>query len=248
MEWRDDAFVIGVRRFGEGSLVLEALTRSHGRRLGLVHGSRLGAVLQPGNAVRLVWRARLEGSLGTFAVEPTRLSAGRYLDCPVALLGLGYICVLLRMLPERDPYSSLFDALDALVLSINTEKMPTKIVHFDVKMLKECGFALDFRHCAATGGSDNLIYVSPRTGRAVSAQAGAPYRGRLFPLPRFLREGGHDASLQDILEAFRITGHFLQREIFMPWGAELPPVRVKLIAAIARAWGSACLQAHAGGT
>ena len=239
MEWRDEGVVIGCKRLGEGSSVLEAMTRAHGRHLGLVRGARsprLAAALQAGNSLGLVWRARLDEHLGAFAVEPLALRAGRFLPSALALAGLGLIGALLRLLPERDPHESLFEALLLVIETLDDEGgAPAALARFEARMLGECGFALDLDACAATGAREGLVYVSPKTGRAVSAEAGAPYRERLLPLPAFLREPeGEAPSAADIADAFRLTGHFLERELFAPRGLKLPEARSAIISAARR--------------
>ncbi len=238
MEWRDEGLVIGLRRLGESSCVLEAMTRAHGRHLGLVRGARsakLAAALQPGNTVGLVWRARLDEHLGAYAVEPLALRAGRFLPSALALAGINLIGALLRLLPERDPHEALFDVLVGVVEALDDDaRAPALLARFEARMLEECGFALDLSQCAATGVRTELIYVSPKSGRAVSAAAGAPYRERLLPLPAFLRDKAATPGLDEIADAFRLTGFFLERELFGPRGLKLPDARASLISAMRR--------------
>ena len=239
MEWRDEAVVIGLKRLGESSCVLEAMTRTHGRHLGVVRGarsSRLAATLQAGNSVGLVWRARLDEHLGSFAVEPLTLRAGRFLPSALALAGLGLIGALLRLLPERDPHESLYEALTPLIEALDDMRLaPAALARFEARMLSECGFALDLSACAATGTREDLIYVSPKSGRAVSAGAGAPYRDRLLPLPAFLHAEDADPSLEAVAQAFELTGYFLERELFAPRGQKLPDARAAILTAMRRA-------------
>ncbi len=238
MEWRDEGVVLGLKRLGEGSSVLEAMTRAHGRHLGVVRGARsprLAAALQPGNSIGLVWRARLDEHLGGFAVEPLTLRAGRFLPSAMALAGLALIGALVRLLPERDPHESLFEALIAVVETLDDEaKAPAALARFEALILVECGFALDFSACAATGATEDLVYVSPKSGRAVSGLAGQPYRERLLPLPGFLRDTSLEPSADEVADAFRLTGHFLERELFGPRGLKLPEARAMVIAAMRR--------------
>jgi DNA repair protein RecO (recombination protein O) len=237
MEWADEGVVIGLKRLGEGSGVLEAMTRAHGRHLGLVRGARspkLAAALQPGNGVGLVWRARLDEHLGAFAVEPLTMRAGRFLPSAVALNGLALIGALLRLLPERDPHESLYGAVLGVIEALDAPEAPAQLARFEARMLIECGFALDFSECAATGAVEDLIYVSPKSGRAVCAAAGEPYREKLLPLPAFLREEGPEPGLEEVLQAFRLTGFFLERELFAPRGQKLPDARAALISGLAR--------------
>ena len=238
MEWRDEGVVIGLKRLGESSSVLEAMTRAHGRHLGLVRGarsSRLAAALQPGNSVGLVWRARLDEHLGAFAVEPLTLRAGRFLPNALALAGLNLIAALLRLLPERDPHESLFDVLNVVVEALDDLTLaPALLARFEARMLEECGFALDLSDCAATGAREDLVYVSPKSGRAVSAAAGAPYRDRLLPLPAFLLDGGLAPTPDEVADAFRLTGYFLERDLFAPRGLKLPEARERVMSAMRR--------------
>jgi DNA repair protein RecO (recombination protein O) len=231
MEWRDEGIVIGVRRHGETSTILEAMTRGHGRHLGLVRGGRsprLQSALQPGNSLGLVWRARLDEHLGAYAVEPLTLRAGRLIASGLALSGIVYLGSLLRLLPERDPHESLFEALELIADRLDDPDLaPALVARFEAQVLAECGFALDLERCAATGAREDLIYVSPKSGRAVSAAAGAPYRERLLPLPGFLRPGvaASAPTSAEIADAFRLTGFFLLRDLFAPRGQSLPDAR-----------------------
>jgi DNA repair protein RecO (recombination protein O) len=239
MEWRDEGIVIGLRRHGETSSIVEAMTRAHGRHMGLVRGgrsSRLSAALQPGNSLELVWRARLDEHLGAFQVEPLNLRAGRLLQSALALAGLNYLGALLRLLPERDPHEGLFDALQMISDHLDDLALaPALMARFEARILVECGFALDLETCALSGVRENLIYVSPRTGRAVSASAGAPWRDKLLPLPAFLRPGAAASSpdLRDVEAAFRLTGFFLARDLFAPRGLKMPDSRRAFLAAAA---------------
>ena len=176
MEWRDEGLIIGARKHGEASTIVEAMTRAHGRHLGLVRGgrsARLRATLQPGNTLGLVWRARLDEHLGSFAVEPLTLRAGRLMDSALALAGINYLAALVRVLPERDPHEGVYEAASLIAEALDDSALaPTLIARFEAQILAECGFQLDLSRCAATGATDHLVYVSPKSGRAVSAEAG----------------------------------------------------------------------------
>ena len=229
MEWRDEGLIIGVRRHGEGSAIVEAMTRAHGRHLGLVRGgrsARLRATLQPGNTVGLVWRARLDEHLGAYAVEPLSLRAGRLMGSALALAGINYLAALVRFLPERDPHEGVYETLTLIADALDDGALaPALVARFEAQMLAECGFRLDLSRCAATGATDR-----PRLCVA-QVRAGGQRRGRgsvarrLLPLPPFLRE---DASLEaqpstdEIADAFRLTGFFLARDLFSPRGEPLP--------------------------
>lgn len=242
MEWRDEGLVIGVRRHGEHSAIVEAMTRAHGRHLGLVRGgrsARLGAALQPGNTLGLVWRARLDEHLGAFAIEPLRLRAGRLMESALALAGIAWLGALARLLPERDPHETVYETLTLIAESLDDGALaPPLVARFEAQILAECGFRLDLGRCAATGAREGLAYVSPRSGRAVSAEAGAPWRDRLLPLPAFLREGARleaRPSAGEIADGFRMTGFFLARDLFATRGETLPDSRRAFLAAAAKA-------------
>jgi DNA repair protein RecO (recombination protein O) len=219
------------------------MTRAHGRHLGLVRGgrsARLSAALQPGNSLGLVWRARLDEHLGAYAVEPLTLRAGRLIDSALALAGVGWLAALTRLLPEREPHQSVFEALTVIVDHLDEAGVaPALVARFEARLLAECGYALDLERCAATGAREDLIYVSPKTGRAVSAAAGAPWRDKLLPLPAFLRLGVEAPSPTpaEVGDAFRLTGFFLARDLFAPRGQALPDLRRAFLAAAGGAVG-----------
>jgi DNA repair protein RecO (recombination protein O) len=240
MEWRDEGIVIGVRRHGESSVLLELLTREHGRHLGLVRGgrsSRMQPMLQPGNAVEAVWRARLDDHLGNYQVEPLQMTAARLMASPAALYGLSSLGVMLRLLPERDPHPALYEATAILVGALDDPDLAGPLmVRFEVALLSELGFGLDLAACAATGTTDDLRYVSPKTARAVSGAAGEPWRDRLLPLPGFLVEGQGRAmpSPAEVAAGFRLTGHFLAKHVLEPRGLGEPDGRAAFVAAVTR--------------
>ena len=240
MHWTDDGIVLGLRRHGETSVILELLTAEHGRHLGLVHGGRsrrMQPVLQPGNLVRAVWRARLDDGLGAYAVEPLQAVAARLMGSALALYGIGHAAALLRLLPERDPHPALYEAARVLIEHLgDAGTAPALMVRFELAVLAELGFGLDLSRCAATGANDALVYVSPRTGRAVSASAGEPYRDRLLPLPPFLRDrtapgsGWRPPDEGDVREGFTLTGYFLAQHIWDPRGQAAPEERARFVA------------------
>lgn len=236
MQWADRGLVIGVRRHGETGAVLELLTRDHGRHLGLVHGGcsrRLQPVLQPGNTVHAVWRARLDEQLGTYAVEGDVLRSSRLIGSRLALYGLATLAALLHALPERDPHHALFDEAEALVDRLDDPGLASiAFLHFELSLLAELGFGLDLTSCAATNRTDDLAYVSPRSGRAVSREAGEPYRDRLLKLPGFLvgESRANRPRRDDLAEGFALTGHFLALHALGPRDLDLPDERARFIA------------------
>ena len=234
MDWSDEAIVLSVRPHGETSAIAEIFTRDHGRYLGLVRGGRsrrLRPVLQVGNLIDVTWKARLESQLGFFTMELSRGFAAEAMDQRMNLAGLASMCELARLLPEREPIPGLYE-VTGFVLSFfdNREVWPALLVRWEQALLEELGFGLDLSTCASTGGNDRLIYVSPKSGRAVSASAGEPYRDKLLSLPEFLRPGGtRDASRADVVDGLMLTGHFLEKHIFEPRGALLPESRQRLL-------------------
>src|SRR5437899_1499772 len=241
MEWTDDGIVLGVRRHGESSAIVELLTRGHGRHAGLVRGgsaSRMRPPLQPGNSVRAVWRARLDEHLGTYAVEGTRLRAASLLASAHAVYGVTHLASLARLLPERDPHQDIYDMLDRTLDNFDDiGEAAAHLIKFELAMLTELGFGLDLETCAATGATSELIYVSPKSGGAVSRQAGDPWRDRLLRLPPFLRqgEGGPNSwSDQDLSDGFRLTGLFLLRHVLEPRGQGHSDARDGFINAVTR--------------
>lgn len=238
MQWQDDGLIIGMRRQGEGSVLLELMTRGHGRHFGFVRGgrsSRMQAVLQQGNSVQAVWRARLDEQLGTFVVEPTVARAARLMGSPAALYGIALLGAWIRLLPERDPHPALYDTLLVVTDALDDPALAGPlVVRFELALLAELGFGLALESCAVTGSREDLLYVSPRTGRAVSAPSGEPYRDRLLPLPAFLREGQGRLmpTRSDLADGFALTGLFLQRSVLEPRALLMPDVRAAFIAAV----------------
>ncbi len=228
MEWRDSGIVLSCRGHGESSAIAEVLTHDHGRCLGLIRGGRSRKqrpVLQPGNVVELHWHARLEEHLGTFQVEPVDLKAGFIMDNRFRLAGLSTISGLAQVLPEREPHPKLYDGARLILDAMEDDHIwPALLVRWEMGLLDELGFGLDLHRCVVTGAQEDLIYVSPRSGRAVSEAAGRPYINQLFHLPDFLRGGVSPAS-RDVVSAFRITGHFLARHVFGPRAIAMPHSR-----------------------
>lgn len=226
MEWRDNGIVIGLRRHGEHSVILDLMTRSHGRHSGLARSGRsrrMHAVLQPGNEVEATWRARLNEQLGTYSIEPTKLNAASALLDARCLHGINFLCGLLRLFAERDPHPAVFETAVLVLQHIDDHGVaPALLARLELAILAELGFGLDLTRCAATGSLDDLAYVSPKSRRAVSRTAGEPWKDRLLPLPEFMKDGARDRapSAADVAHAFKTTGFFLGRDILMPRGAE----------------------------
>jgi DNA repair protein RecO (recombination protein O) len=239
MEWTDNGIVLGVRRHGESSAIVELLTAGHGRHLGLVRGgssSRMRPLLQPGNSVRAVWRARLDEHLGMYAIEGLHLRAASLFASSHAVYGVTHLAALVRLLPERDPHEMIYALLEATLDQLDDPiASAVNLVKFELAMLGELGFGLDLSTCAATGVSEDLIYVSPKSGSAISRSAGEPWRDRLLRLPPFLvTDEAVTFSAQDLQDGFAITGLFLQRYVLEPRGLTHSDARAGFIAAVTR--------------
>ncbi len=230
MQWTEEAIILGVRRHGETSVIAEVMTRTRGRHLGMIRGGRsrtLQPVLQPGNRVEATWRARLDEHLGEFRVEPVLLRAARLMESATAVYGVQALAALLRLLPEREPHPHLFEALDVILDHLEEPAAAGELfIRFELEVLNDLGFGLDLEQCAATGRRDELAFVSPKTGRAVSREAGLPWADRMLTLPAFLTVGAKKAANADSLaEAFSLTGFFLNRHVYEPRGLEAGAAR-----------------------
>ena len=238
MDWIDEGIVLAAREHGENALIVTALTRERGRHAGLVHGgagSRQRPTWQLGNRVQLTWRARTAEQLGTYHGELRTPHAARSLDDPAALSGLAAACAVIdAALPEREPHPAMFDGMEALLTSLGHPGWPVIFVHLEIGLLQELGFGLDLGKCAVTGSTESLRYVSPRTGRAVCAEAGEAYKDKLLPLPAFLAGGGSVAGPDDLGHGLDLTGYFLERHVFWPHNKPLPPTRERFVEAITR--------------
>jgi DNA repair protein RecO (recombination protein O) len=241
MDWSDEGIVLGVRRHGEANAILEVMTQAHGRHLGLVRGgagSRMRPVLQPGNEVRVSWRARLDEHLGHFTVEGLRLRAAEFMVAAHAAYGVTHLAALCRLLPERDPHGEVHEALAGILDHLGDRALAAALVaRFELALLAELGFGLDLDQCAATGAVAELIYVSPKSGRAVSRLAGEPWQDRMLRLPLFLRDEASEGApaSAEIADAFTLTGFFLERHVLEPRGLAMHEARASFINAVLRA-------------
>ena len=239
MQWTDEGIVIGVRRHGEASAILELMTREHGRHLGLVRGgfgTRMKPILQTGNSVSANWRARLDEHLGNYTVEALRQRASNFFGAPHAIYGVTHLAALMRLLPERDPHAELFTVFEGILDRLEDPVLAAPlVVRFELQMLGELGFGLDLEQCASTGATADLVYVSPKSGRAVSRLAGAPYADRMLRLPDVLRDSDAEPAGRDLADGFALTGFFLERHVLLPRGQTLTDERAHFIAALTRA-------------
>ncbi|NQV83196.1 MAG: DNA repair protein RecO [Rhodospirillales bacterium] len=236
MDWTDDGIVLSARKHGESSVIVSLLTREHGRHMGLVrggNGKRARGILQPGNRVEARWQARLSEHLGAFNCELTEAFAAKVMRDAVKLAGLSAACAVAEgSLAERESHPPVFDGLLALMQVIENDDghdhWPSAYVKWELGVLGEVGFALDLSTCAATGSNDQLAYVSPKSGRAVSLAAGEPYKTKMLTLPEFLLRPGGGGTPQDILAGLKLTGYFLDKHIFQHTAKGMPSARHRL--------------------
>ena len=236
MEWTGEALLIGVRRHGESSVIAEAMVAGRGRHMGLVRGgrsTRLAAALQPGNTIQLTWRARLQDQLGMFSVELLQARAAELIVDRIRLYLSQIVCELLHLLPERDPHDRL---LGMAVRLIDGTPDGAALARFEIALLDDLDFDLDLSSCAATGVTEDLTHVSPKSGRAVSRAAAQPYLDRLLPLPSFLTGRGN-AGPHDIADALKLTSHFLQAHVWGPRQVERPAIHDSLTELLSREIG-----------
>ena len=237
MDWRDEGILLSMRTHGETSAIIEVLTAAHGRHLGVVRGGasrKMAASLQPGTGLTLEWRARLDDHIGSFTVEPLR-SRAHLLSDRLALAGLMAVCALLHeALPEREPHPALWRKTLALMDRLGQEGWTADYVRWELCLLEEIGFGLDLTACAVTGATEGLAYVSPKSGRAVTAKGAGDWADRLLPLPQGL-EGEGPLSPQAVLMGLRLTGFFLDRELRpVLHDRPLPEARARLLDLLAR--------------
>lgn len=234
MEFQDDAFVLSARAHGDTGAVIELLTGRHGRHAAYVAGGasrRMRPFLQPGARVMADYRARTSEHLGSARLEPVGEGPAALFDDSLALTGLNAAAAVAQgALPEREPHPGAFLAFEALMGAFSSPDIwPAVFVRFEAGLLEDLGFGLDLSKCAVTGTADDLAYVSPRTGRAVSRQAGEPYADRLLVLPPFML--GAQAGLRqgDVRAGLDLTGRFLEQFVFHALNRPLPPARVWMI-------------------
>ena len=235
MEWQDEAIVLSASRFGEHDALLEVMTPEHGRSRGFVKAGmsrRNKAVLQPGNKLAVTWRARLETNLGRFQVELVHSPLGLLISDPTRMAALAAVCAVVQStMPERQKHDGVFDALAGYINLLEAEDGQLSVwgaalARIELGILAELGYGLDLSECAATGTTDGLVYVSPKSGRAVSSEAGAPYKSRLLALPSFMiTDSFSEANPADVINGLKLTGFFLERQVWVVTGTGQPDAR-----------------------
>ena len=240
MEFEDDAYVLSARAHGETGAIVELLTARHGKYAAHVAGGasrRMKPFLQAGARTIVHYRARVSDQLGSAQLEPVGEGPSALFDDRMALAGLSAAAaVAAAALPEREPHPGVFLAFEALTAALMLPEIwPAVFVRFEAGLLQDLGFGMDLSKCAATGSVDDLIYVSPRTGRAVSRQAGEPYKDRLLALPPFMLSAQTGLAAGDVKAGLDLTAHFLELFVFGPVNRPLPPARVWLVERLAEA-------------
>lgn len=239
IEWADQGLVLSVRPHGENAAIAVLFTEGHGRHAGVVRGGtgrRLRPVLQPGNLVAVAWKARLDDHMGSFTVEPLHSGAALLAD-RAGLAGLGATAgLLLFSLPEREPHPALFARTRALLSQIEAGEWFADYARWELHLLSALGYGLDLGRCAVTGGAEDLAYISPRTGRAVSRGAAGEWAERLLPLSPVLLADGPGRAAETLI-ALRATGYFLNRLAADLGNRPLPASRERLLEALERAGG-----------
>lgn len=238
MEWRADGILIALRRHGESAAIVELFTEGHGRHVGVVRGGasrRMAPLLQIGAQLDATWKARLADHIGSYTVEIRKSRAAEVMDDRVALAGMSSVCALLSFaLPERAAYPALYARSLALLDGLGAERWAEAYLGWEMALLEEMGFGLDLSSCAVTGSTQDLAYISPKSGRAVSRDAAGEWVDRLLPLPAILRGVSGDAS--DVALALQTTGHFLNHHLARSLGDRpLPATRQRLVDLIGRA-------------
>ncbi|PJE36613.1 DNA repair protein RecO [Pseudooceanicola lipolyticus] len=239
MEWRDHGILLSTRRHGETAAIIEVFTEDHGRHAGVVRGGasrKIAPVLQPGAQLDLAWRARLEDHIGTFHVEPLRSRAAAAMSGRLALAGLNAVCALVGFcLPEREAHGRLYRQTERLLDLLGQDEIwPLAYLRWELALLEETGFGLDLSACAVTGAQDDLVYVSPKSGRAVSRAGAGDWAARMLPLPPCLRGEG-TAPDAEVVQALRTTGYFLEQKLAPELGHRpLPEARARFVAAFSR--------------
>ncbi|WP_292225318.1 DNA repair protein RecO [Brevundimonas sp.] len=240
MDFHEEAFVLSARTHGDTGAVVDLLTETNGRRSAYVAGGasrKMRPFLQPGARVVADYRARTSDHLGAARLEPMGEGPSALFDDALALTGLAAAAgVAQGALPEREPHPGVFLAFEALMAAfVMPSVWPAIFVRFEAGLLEDLAFGLDLSRCAATGTADDLIYVSPRTGRAVSREAGAPYADKMLTLPPFMLGAQAGLIEGDVKAGFDLTGHFLEQFVFHPQNKPLPPARIWMLDKLAEA-------------
>lgn len=240
MHWADEAIILSAKKHGESSAVARVFAQKHGVFAGVIKGINSKTnrgIVQPGNIVNVTWNARLSEHLGMFKIEMAESVAAHMMHDAQKLAALSSACTLIESaMPERHPYPKLYKEFQAFLIGLKTsESWLEEYVRLELFILAESGFGLDLSQCAATGSTENLVYVSPKSGRAVSKKAGEPYKDKMLKLPEFLRHSRKSENTEDIIDGLDLIGYFLEHWLFAPHNRKLPASRRRLIQALSKA-------------
>jgi len=232
MEWQDNGIVLSLKNYGERSGLLEVLTSSHGRHLGIVRDIRSQfrkGALQPGNTLQLNWRARISEHLGSFTFDVVESRAAKIMNNKLALVGLQTLVAYTKMLPERDSVGNLYKALCIVLDAMsNNDDWLELLIKWEMGFLAELGFGIDISKCVVTSSVDDLMYVSPKSRKAVSKDIGEPYKHKLLKLPSFLIDN-KKSKKTDVINGFLLTGFFLNKDVYEPLGLKMPNSRDRIL-------------------
>lgn len=232
--WTDDALILDIAKFGDTDAIVRLFTPGHGVVRGVVKRgltSKLRADLQPATLVQATWKARLPEHMGNVVLEGAHGFAARVMHDPLRLAAVGGVCGLLAAcLAERDPHPELYHAsllfLKHVAAGVEPLVWLTEYVRLEMALLEQSGFGLDLAECAATGTREELVYVSPKSGRAVSRAAGAPYHERMLALPPFLHTADHlPDSMEEIAQGVALTSHFIEMRLLPALHRHPPALR-----------------------
>jgi DNA repair protein RecO (recombination protein O) len=224
----DEGIIISKLKYGENSLIIKIFTRENGVCSGLLKGiKKYGAVAQVGNFVKTEWKGRLTEHLGNFSLELLKPYSSDFFSCYKKMLALNSAsAVLAKVMPEKESYKQLYFSYIQLLDSLRGENWVQDYVMFELNVLQTMGFGLDLASCVATGTTSELVYISPKSGAAVSRDAGQAYHDKLFQMPTFFRDGSEKATsnTQEILEGLRITRYFMAKYLFAEFNYSMPSV------------------------
>ena len=234
VSWEDEGIVIAARRFGEHDAIVSLLTESRGRHVGLIKGGmgkKNRGLVQPGNVVKASWRARLNEHLGTYTFESVHSYAAAAMSDAEQLAGLSALCAMVEAtLPEREPHAEVHQRTLHLLRHLGNDLWPACYAQWELALLADMGYGLDLVSCAATGRRDELVFVSPKSGRAVSRDSGQPYSEKLLALPAFLQHDAADApTAGEIAQGLALTGYFFETRVFRPYGRQPPASRTRFV-------------------
>lgn len=235
MQFTESAVILSTSKYGENSAIATLFTSGKGIYKGMVRGitgAKQRGIYQQGNIVSASWRGRLEDHLGNFSCEPDESIAAFFINDSKRLAALSSVCSLIeKTLPERDPHPTLFDKFKEFLINLKNDSLwELHYVLLELELLSELGFRLELWQCAATGITEDLLYVSPKSGKAVSRDAGERYKDRLLKLPNFL--GSRNISNicgREISNGLVLSGYFLNKYIFEPHGYKMPPARLRFV-------------------